>query len=117
MILYLQATTNVQDLVIDYIEVKLQSGKTVSLNWDESGINRSETGFDARYKGVYFNEEYANGRISELTGMKIDTVKLYSEQVKDPEITIMQMSFEDGDARLNFGPGVLYESKGVGCNE
>ena len=58
MILYLQATTNVQDLIIDYIEVKLKSGKTVSLNWDESGINRSETGFDARYKGVYFDEEY-----------------------------------------------------------
>ena len=117
MILYLQATTNVQDLVIDYIEVKLKSGKTVSLNWDESGINRSETGFDAWYKGVYFNEEYANGRISELTGMKIDTVKLYSEQVKDPEITITQMSFEDGDARLNFGSGVLYAGKGVDCNE
>ena len=31
MILYLQATTNVQDLVIDYIEVKLKSGKTGSL--------------------------------------------------------------------------------------
>lgn len=73
MILYLQATTNVQDLVIDYIEVKLKSGKTASLNWDESGINRSETGFDARYKGVYFDEEYANGKISELDGMKIDT--------------------------------------------
>lgn len=37
MILYLQATTNVQDLIIDYIEVKLKSGKTVNLNWDESG--------------------------------------------------------------------------------
>ena len=60
MILYLQATTNVQDLVIDYIEVKLKSGKTASLNWDESGINRSETGFDARYKGVYFDEEYTH---------------------------------------------------------
>ena len=101
----------------DYIEVKLKSGKTASLNWDESGINRSETGFDARYKGVYFDEEYANGKISELDGMKIDTVKLYSEQTKNPEITITQMSFEDGDERLDFGPGVLYAGKGVGCNE
>lgn len=117
MILYLQATTNVQDLIIDYIEVKLKSGKTASLNWDESGINRSETGFDARYKGVYFDEEYANGKISELSGMKIDTVKLYSEQIKNPKITITQMSFEDGDERLDFGPGVLYAGKGVDCNE
>ena len=117
MILYLQATTNVQDLIIDYIEVKLKSGKTASLNWDESGINRSETGFDARYKGVYFDEEYANGKISELAGMKIDTVKLYSEQIKNPEITITQMLFEDGDERLDFGPGILYAGKGVDCNE
>ena len=47
----------------------------------------------------------------------IDTVKLYSEQTKNPEITITQMSFEDGDERLDFGPGVLYAGKGVGCNE
>lgn len=111
MILYLQATTNVQDLVIDYIEVKLKSGKTVSLNWDESSIERSKTGFDARYKGVYFDEEYVNGRISELAGMKIDTVKLYSEQIKNPEITITQMSFEDGDVKMHFCSGVLYARK------
>ena len=49
--------------------------------------------------------------------MKIDTVKLYSEQIKNPEITITQMSFEDGDERLDFGPGVLYAGKGVDCNE
>lgn len=66
---------------------------------------------------MYFDEEYANGKISELAGMKIDTVKLYSEQIKNPEITITQMSFEDGDERLDFGPGVLYAGKGVGCNE
>ena len=51
---------------------------------------------------MYFDEEYANGKISELAGMKIDTVKLYSEQIKNPEITITQMSFEDGDERLGF---------------
>ena len=57
---------------------------------------------------MYFDEEYANGKIFELAGMKIDTVKLYSEQIKNPEITITQMSFEDGDERLDFGPSVLY---------
>lgn len=111
MILYLQATTNVQDLMIDYIEVKLKSGKTVSLNWDESGIERSKTGFDARYKGVYFDEEYANGRISELAGMKIDTIGLYSEQVETPEIVITKMSFEDGDIKMDICSGVLYARK------
>ena len=60
---------------------------------------------------MYFDEEYANGKISELAGMKIDTVKLYSEQIKNPEITITQMSFEDGDERLDFGPSVLYSNR------
>ena len=36
MILYLKAKTNLSDLSIDFIEVKLKSGKIVSLNWDET---------------------------------------------------------------------------------
>lgn len=38
MILYLQAKTTATDLMIDYIEVSLTDGTTVSLNWDESCI-------------------------------------------------------------------------------
>ena len=66
MILYLSASTDLEDLVIDYIEVKLVTGETVSLNWDESDIERLDTGFHARYKGVYFDEEYANIVIKEM---------------------------------------------------
>lgn len=53
MTLILQGTTKTKDLIIDYIEVQLSSGKTVSLNWDESGIDRTPEGFDAKYKGIY----------------------------------------------------------------
>ncbi|NBI16696.1 hypothetical protein D1841_06520 [Neglecta sp. X4] len=53
MILYLSASTDLEDLVIDYIEIKLVTGETVSLNWDESDIERLDNGFNARYKGVY----------------------------------------------------------------
>ena len=49
MTLILQGTTKTKDLIIDYIEVQLSSGKTVSLNWDESGIDRTPEGFDAKY--------------------------------------------------------------------
>ena len=42
--LILQGTTKTKDLIIDYIEVQLSSGKTVSLNWDESGIDRTPEG-------------------------------------------------------------------------
>ena len=38
MDLFLKVTTNVPDLIIDYIEVKLKSGKAVSLNWEFSDV-------------------------------------------------------------------------------
>ncbi len=38
MILYLSARTTVKKLIIDYIEVGLVNGETVSLNWDESNM-------------------------------------------------------------------------------
>ena len=40
MILYLSVSTDLEDLLIDYIEVKLATGATVSLNWDESDIEK-----------------------------------------------------------------------------
>ena len=71
MTLYLEATTTIPDLFIDYIEVRLASGESASLNWDESEIYRNPDGFGAKYKGVYFGEEPANGRLDELCDMVI----------------------------------------------
>lgn len=36
MTLYLTVKTDVKDLIIDFIEVQLKSGETVSLNWKRS---------------------------------------------------------------------------------
>ena len=79
MRLYLTAKTSIPDLFIDYIQVKLKSGEEVSLNWDYSDIERTSSGFSARYKGVYFDEEHANGRIDELQDMKITDIGVYYE--------------------------------------
>ena len=98
MILSVDVTTSSPDLFIDFIEVRLKSGQTVSLNWDESEIERTETGFSARYKGVCFGEEYANGRIRELQNLKVDEVGLYSESGEVTDCTIDEMVFEDGDS-------------------
>ena len=95
MILYLSVSTDLEDLVIDYIEVKLATGATVSLNWDESDIERLDGGFRARYKGVYFNEEYANGKIGSLREMQIDGIGIYSEFGSYSDIVIAEMIFED----------------------
>lgn len=79
MVLYLKAESDIPDLMIDFIEVKLQSGQIISLTWDESEFDREDGQFEARYKGVYFDDEYGNGRLSELKGMKIQHIELYSE--------------------------------------
>ena len=50
MTLYLEATTTIPDLFIDYIEVRLASGESASLNWDESEIYRNPDGFGAKYR-------------------------------------------------------------------
>lgn len=87
--------TNVDDICIDYIEVKLKSGKTVSLNWDTTDYVREDGEYSACYKGVYFDDDYANGRIEELKGFEIDTVGVYSEHEDLDSITITEMEFSD----------------------
>ncbi len=95
MTLYLTVNTDLEDLMIDYIEVRLVTGETVSLNWDESEIGRSDSGFQARYKGVYFDEEYANGKLGSLRRMQIDKIGIYAESGSYSDIVITEMIFED----------------------
>ena len=96
MRLYLSAKTNILDIYIDYIEIELSSGEQVSLNWDYSDIERFDDGFSARYKGVYFGEEYANGRLAELKEFKIAEIGYYTETtIEDVTIEIEEMDFED----------------------
>lgn len=97
MTLYLEAKTSIPDLFIDYIEVRLASGESASLNWDESEIYRNPDGFGAKYKGVYFGEEPANGRLDELRDMVITDIGLYSD-------TISEMEFVDNGRSLEFSP-------------
>lgn len=100
MNLILDAKTKVQDLVIDYIEIRLKDGREVSLNWGESGITRSPKGFAAVYRDIYFGEEYANGQMKALEGLKILNVQTYSEKEggEDPDgknLVILSMEFQD----------------------
>ena len=112
MRLYLTAKTAIPDLYIDYISVKLNSGEVVSLNWDYSDIERTPTGFSARYKGVYFDEEYANGRIDELRDMKVTDIGVYYESKHKQDIEIEVMDFIDDDKQLVFSPPELVQE---GC--
>ncbi len=107
MILYLDAQTPVCDIVIDFIQITLQSGESVSLNWDTSEIYRSERGFHAKYSGVYFDDEYANGKLEQLRNVVITDVALYTETKQFPCVFIQSMEFRDGEDSLLFAPPVI----------
>ena len=107
MRLYLTAKTSIPDLYIDYIQVKLKSGEEVSLNWDYSDIERRDDGFSARYKGVCFDEEHANGRNDELQDMKNTDIGVYYESKHEQDIKIEVMDFVDDDKQLVFSPPEL----------
>lgn len=36
MILYISAKTDVQEMIIDFLEIRLVSGKVITVDWDES---------------------------------------------------------------------------------
>ena len=115
MVLYLTANTPVPKVYVDFIEVLLNDGSTVSLNWDESGIDWTPDGFSARYKGVYFDEEYANGKMEQLHGLKVTAVGLYSEFAKSGDFTIEEMIFEEGGAEYQVETPI-YSGKGCDMN-
>lgn len=118
MDLFLKATTNVPDLVIDYIEVRLKSRKTVSLNWERSNVTCFEsdgtTGINAEYFGLCFDEERATGELSDLKDLSVTAVGLYTETHIFADIGISEMTFDDGDETLVVENA--YSAKDVSCD-
>ena len=102
MVLYLKAESDIPDLMIDFIEVKLKSGQIISLTWDESEFDRKDGYLDARYKGVYFDDEYGNGRLPELKGMEVQHIELFSECEDASSFKLRELSFHDGEESLAF---------------
>ena len=102
MILDVTAKTKVADLTIDFIQVITRLGKSISIDWDTSFVTRTGDIFEARYVGVYFNEEYANGKLEDLENMTVDVVELYSEEDSTMDIEIVEMIFYDEGRELTF---------------
>ena len=117
MDLYVKAITNVPDLIIDFIEVKLKSGKTVSLNWDRSSITQFESnnsvGFSAEYCGLCFDEDPA-GDLSELEDLSVTSVGLYAENYAFADIHITEIEFVDGEETLTFENA--FKAEAVNCD-
>lgn len=102
MLLTVKADTSVKDLVIDYIEVICESGRSISLNWEQNNVRKTETGFYADYLGICFNDKLANGKLHELYGMQVDVIGLYSEQKGKLDIDVKEIYFYEDDKELIF---------------
>ena len=57
MNLYVVAKTSIKDLVIDFIEIVNEKGQTISLNWEESSVERVKDGFESCYEHVVSGED------------------------------------------------------------
>ncbi len=113
MVLYLEARTDFNDLTINFIKIELSSGRLEYLTWDESESGITDGIFKARYKGVYFDEDYSNGRISELNNMCVKYVEIYSESGKGNYFEIESLLFEDGLEELKIEKPCYR----IGCKE
>ena len=100
MVLCVNAKTTIKDLVIEYIEVVLQNGRFVNLNWDYSEIERTPDGFVAFYRGVCFGEEHARDCLPVLEGLSVACVGLYSEEPGPWDICLESLDFDDGGKML-----------------
>lgn len=102
MLLVVKAETSIKDLVIDYIDVICASGKTISLNWEQSDVSKTSTGFYAEYLGVCFDDKLAKGQLSELREMHVDVIGLHSEQEGKLDIDVKEMCFYEDEKELIF---------------
>lgn len=102
MDLILEARTRMQNLIIDYIEVRLADGREPCLTWKESKISRSPKGFAALYSNVEFDGSSKKVMLEDLKGMKVKQVQTYSqktgtEYLAGTDLAILSMEFREGE--------------------
>lgn len=103
MDIFLVGKSDADDLVIDFIEMKLKSGSTVSLDWDLSYVECGLGGqFEATYEGVNIGGESAHGKLSWFEGATISYVGLYSESNDKADLDILEMSIYEHGKTLTF---------------
>lgn len=95
MRLYITIKTTTKDLVLDYITVRLASGKAVSINYDESDYEYEDGCIYARFRGIHFGESIREPSLSTLKGMKVLWVGVYSEANKSVTFRFLDMTFDD----------------------
>lgn len=75
-----------EKFMIDYFELTTPDGEVLDIIWDEAEYARDNGILQVAAKGIYFNEEYANGFGGILSGARITEVRWDSESSEIPEI-------------------------------
>lgn len=107
MILYIDAVSPHKFLYIDYLYLKCKDGREIGIDWDETDWAYENGAYSSRHKGVYFNDEYANGRVKEIEGAELGDVFFeWSGSESEPDnstngFNITSIIFEDYDDEKN----------------
>lgn len=109
MRLYIDVKTNIPDLCLDHLTIRLNTGKEVRLDWESSEVMNSKDGFYAIYRGIALDEVYAKGHLNELENLRVLNVGMYSQaHAGQPcEFMLRELHFVENNGELEF-KGNLY---------
>ncbi len=105
MRLSMKMKTNAEDLTIEFLELQLKSGDIVTIDYDSSEYYTKDRYRMSMHKGVCMDEEYLNGRLNELEGIRVTDVGLYSEKYSSIEFELVELTFDDEGKTLTFTDG------------
>lgn len=108
MIIRVTGKTTLEDIGIDNMDFILPNGDTINVDADEESAYTEDSIMYSMMKGVLFDDEYANGRASELQDAKIIIARVFSfkndigdADLNDPEVfQLKSIEIEDGNELL-----------------
>lgn len=108
MIIRVTGKTTLEDIGIDNMDFILPNGDTINVDADEESAYTEDSIMYSMMKGVLFDDEYANGRASELQDAKIIIARVFSfkndigdADLNDPEVfQLKSIEIEDRDELL-----------------
>lgn len=108
MIIRVTGKTTLEDIGIDNMDFILPNGDTINVDADEESAYTEDGIMYSMMKGVLFDDEYANGRASELQDAKIVIARVFSfkndigdADLNDTEVfQLKSIEIEDGNELL-----------------
>ena len=108
MIIRVTGKTTLEEIGIDNMDFTLPNGDTINVDADEESAYTEDGIMHSMMKEVLFDDEYANGRASELQDAKITIARVFSfkndigdADLNDPEVfQLKSIEIEDGNELL-----------------